>query len=209
MGGQLYRDYSKVALLEGWVPYKHHHFNDIIVMLLPYTQKLLAEQIKLCRERMKALDPAVRGSWRRAITTADGCWQIRGYLTPNGSAGMLDYMTKGLLFYGHCCQRGIDIYDYEVVCSCGQCSDEEPMVCEGKRVFAGPYKYTSKAMEADKLYQGFKSIKDDGGHVEGNIQDGDGGSGLCFHLVFPKPNPASADAASQPLSQTLLCGGIC
>ena len=169
MGGQLYRDYTKVALLEGWVPYRHHHFNDIVVMLLPYTTQLLNTQVKLCRDRMRAMDQSVRGSWSRAITAADGAWQIRGYLSPNGSVAILDYLTRGLLYFDHACQRGVDIHEYETVCSCGQCSEDSPIVCEGKRVFAGPYKFTSKAMEADKLYDGFKDLKEDGAHVECNV----------------------------------------
>lgn len=40
--------------------------------------------------------------------TSDGVWHTRGHFSKNGSFIIKNYMTGGLLWYGHKCMRGND-----------------------------------------------------------------------------------------------------
>jgi len=50
---------------------------------------------------MRSGDQTVLGSAKRAVTTADGFWQIPGFHSPNGSGVVVNYLTGALLAYGH------------------------------------------------------------------------------------------------------------
>ena len=52
------------------------------------------------------MDDTELGSWARAVTTADGFWQIPGFHSPNGTAVVVNYLTGALLAYGHLSMRG-------------------------------------------------------------------------------------------------------
>ena len=196
LSGQLYRDYSRQIAAEGSRPYEPQRFNEIVVWILPYTTSVLNAQVKHGRDAMKKLPPESLGSSKRAVTCADGYWQVRGYTSPNGTATVSDWLTRAVIGYGHCCQRGVDIYDFEMVCSCGACDQGAELSCIGVKQFAGPYKYTSKSMEADKLFDIFNDLRSDAIMIERNVADGDGGSDVVFKLVFPEED-----------SQHQLCGG--
>ena len=196
LSGQLYRDYSRQIAAEGSQPYEPQRFNEIVVWILPYTTSVLDAQVKHGRDAMKKLPPESLGSSKRAVTCADGYWQVRGYTSPNGTATVSDWLTRAIIGYGHCCQRGVDIYDFEIVCSCGACDPGAELSCLGVKQFAGPYKYTSKSMEADKLFDIFNDLRSDAIMIERNVADGDGGSDVVFKLVFPEED-----------SQHQLCGG--
>ena len=48
------------------------------------------------------------GSWKRAVTTADGTWQTRGWHSKNATFTIRNYLTGALLYYHHLCQKGSD-----------------------------------------------------------------------------------------------------
>ena len=48
------------------------------------------------------------GSWKRAVTVADGTWQTRGWLSKNATFTIRNHLNGALLYYHHLCQRGRD-----------------------------------------------------------------------------------------------------
>ena len=48
------------------------------------------------------------GSWKRAVTTADGTWQTRGWHSKNATFTIRNYLNGALLYYYHLCQKGRD-----------------------------------------------------------------------------------------------------
>lgn len=55
---------------------------------------------------MKSRDSSQLGSWNRAVTTSDGCWLIRGFHSQCATFAIIDFMSGGILYYGHLCMRG-------------------------------------------------------------------------------------------------------
>ena len=51
---------------------------------------------------MKAKNDHELGLWKRAVTTADGTWQTRGWHSKNAT------LNGALLYYHHFCQKGSD-----------------------------------------------------------------------------------------------------
>ena len=58
-------------------------FLDVINLAFPHIRDILDEMCEQEKEYMKALPPDQLGSWSRAVTTCDGCWQIRGHFSQN------------------------------------------------------------------------------------------------------------------------------
>lgn len=102
------------------------------------------------------------GSWRRAVTTADGCWMTRGHFSQNFTFIIKDYLTNGLLFYGHLCMRGSD----DIV--------DEPL-----------YPGTSKSAEGHMASLLFQRARDEGVNVYVNWQDSDSSSAKAVKDVYP------------------------
>lgn len=66
---------------------------------------------KMCeeeKEKMKGLNDTEPGSWKREVVTADGVWLTRGHFSKNGSFALKNYLTGGLLWFGHKCMGGKD-----------------------------------------------------------------------------------------------------
>ena len=57
---------------------------------------------------MQELSQDELGRWTRAVVTSDGVWHTRGHFNKNGSFIVKNYLTGGLLWYGHKCMRGKD-----------------------------------------------------------------------------------------------------
>ena len=55
---------------------------------------------------MKTLQDHEAGSWKKAITCADGVWLTKGYHSTNGSATIRNQQNNSLLYYTHKCQKG-------------------------------------------------------------------------------------------------------
>ena len=195
LNGELHHSYEKAIKRRGANPYGATYFNDIIAWLYPYVERVLDRQCDSEIELMKSGLQTVLGSAERAVTTADGFWQIPGFHSPNGSGVVVNYLTGALLAYGHLCQRGKDPYDVERVCDCENACEPYDLMCDGKLVLRGCFGGSAKMMESTILYDCFAELQSKGIHVEKNIEDGDGGSDKSFSLVY------SGDD-----SHSLLCG---
>ena len=92
---------------------KNRYFAIIELAYLHITA-ILNEQCAEEKDRMKELNNKI-GSWKKAVVTSDGVWQTRGYFSKNGSFIIKNYMSGGILWYGHKCMRGDDdIVDEEL-----------------------------------------------------------------------------------------------
>ena len=126
--------------------------NDIVKLVYPHITAILDEMCEEEKNRMKEKDAAVLGSWKKAVVTSDGVWHTRGHFSKNGSFIKKNYLTGGLLWYGHKCMRGKDVIDEEL--------------------YAG----TATSMEGVLAGECYKQAKEDGCHVNTVWQDGDSSS---------------------------------
>ena len=137
-------------------------FLEIIHHAFPFIKAILDEICDDVKHQMKELSSDVLGSWSHAVTTCDGCWQIRGYFSQNCTFIIKNYLTGGLLYYGHLSMRGADS-----IC------DEE--------LWQG----TAKAAEGHLAQVLWAKAKDEDMMVEVNWQDADSSSALGFRYSFP------------------------
>ena len=89
-----------------------HHFPQIwfgsMLALLICTYYVLQdiakcsgyEDVSCCKSNGRQL-----GSWKRAVTTADGTWQTRGWHSKNATFTIRN-LNGALLYYHHLCQKG-------------------------------------------------------------------------------------------------------
>ena len=138
------------------------NFYKIIELLYPYSQEMLSEMCDEAKEEMKNKSQSDIGSYKRAVTTSDGCWLTRGFFSKNFTFHVKDFMSQALLYYVHLCQRGSD----SVI------ADEL-------------YPGTSKSCEGYAAELVFQEAAKDGMHIEVNWQDGDSSSENAFHKAFP------------------------
>ena len=96
------------------------------------------------------------GSWKRAVTMADGTWQTRGLHSKNATFTVRNYLNGALLYYHHLCQKGRD-----------------------KLIEEELYKGTSKSAE------GCIRAKEEGMQVAVHWQDADSSSAKAVTEVFP------------------------
>ena len=134
-------------------------FLEIIDLAFPHIKEMLDDDTK---RQMKDIPPEVIGSWARAVTTCDGCWHIRGHFSQNCTFIIKNYLTGGILYYGHLSMRGADN-----IC------DEE--------LWQG----TSKAAEGHLAQVLWAKAKAEDLVVEVNWQDGDFSSAKGFRYSFP------------------------
>lgn len=127
-----------------------NRFYDMIKLAYPHLKALLDEMCDKEKERTKSLADGDLGSWKRAVVTSDGVWHTRGHFSKNSSFVVKNYLTGGLLWYGHKCMRGND----NVV--------EEDL-----------YQGTAKSMEGVLSDECYKQAKVEGCSVEVVWQDGD------------------------------------
>lgn len=127
-----------------------NRFYDVVKLVHPHLKDILDEMCNEEKERMKELPDEELGGWKRAVVTSDGVWQTRGHFNENGSFVIKNYMTGGLLWYGHKCMRGND----DIV--------EEEL-----------YEGTSKSMEGVLSDECYEQAKTEGCCVEVVWQDGD------------------------------------
>ena len=73
----------------------------MIKLAYPHLKAILDEMCDEEKERMKAIPDGDLGSWKRAVVTSDGVWHTRGHFSKNGSFVVKNYLTGGLLWYGH------------------------------------------------------------------------------------------------------------
>ena len=115
-----------------------------------------------CQKEMKAKSDHELGSWNRAVTTADGTWQTRGWHSKNSTFSIRNYFNGALLYYHHLCQKGSD------------------NVVEG-----GLYPGSSKSAEGYAARVTFQRAKEEGMEVAVHWQDGDSSSAKSVREVYP------------------------
>ena len=76
--------------------------------MYPIVEAMVDDACAKARDELKKKDPSNMGSWKKAVTTADGVWQTRGYHSKNFTFSVQDFDTGALLFRKHLCQKGRD-----------------------------------------------------------------------------------------------------
>ena len=62
----------------------------------------------LCEVAKQEMNYGDLGSWKRAVTTADGTWRTRGWHSKNATITIRNDLNGALLYYHHLCQKGRD-----------------------------------------------------------------------------------------------------
>ena len=105
--GQGYPLYYKILKLGlGMDALAKPNFYKIIEIAYPHVKTVLDNMCEIAKNKMKAKDSGVLGSWERAVTTSDGCWLIRGFHSQCSTFVIVDFLSGGILYYGHLCMRG-------------------------------------------------------------------------------------------------------
>ena len=81
-------------------------YQDMIKYLYPIVEAMVDDACVKARDELKKKDPSDIDSWKKAVTTADGVWQTRGYHSKNFTFSVQDFDTGALLFRKHLCQKG-------------------------------------------------------------------------------------------------------
>lgn len=136
-------------------------FYHIIKEAYPHITERLDEVCELGKEEMKGLKDDQLGSWKRAVTTSDGCWHIRGFFSQNATSIIRNWLTGALLWYGHACMKG-----------------SNPVLTEEL------YQGTAKTAEGYLAGVLFDRAKDEGCHIQINWQDQDSSSEKSFRAVY-------------------------
>ena len=68
-----------------------------------YLKEVLDRMCETAKTDMKAKNDHELGSWKRAVTTADGTWQTRGWHSKNATFSIRNYLNGALLYYHHLC----------------------------------------------------------------------------------------------------------
>lgn len=137
-------------------------FTDTIKKMHPIVEGMVKEWCEEAKNEMKAMDQAKLGSWKRAVTTADGTWQTRGYHSKNATFSIRNYFTGALLYFQHVCQKGRDSIIKDDL-----------------------YLGTSKSAEGYCARNTFKKAKEEGLDVEIHWQDADSSSSIGVQEAFP------------------------
>lgn len=138
------------------------NFQRIIKPAHPHVKSVLDSMCDKAKTKMKVKDPNLLGSWKRAMTTSDGCWLIRGFHSQCCTFAIVDFISGGILYHGHLCMHGSNnICDTEL------------------------WQGTSKAAEGHLVYVVISKAKEEGMVCEVNWQDLDSSSGSLFRSVFP------------------------
>jgi len=136
-----------------------NRFFEVVKLIYPHIHDILTEMCDKEKEQMKRIDSNVLGSWERAVVTSDGVWHTRGHFSKNGSFIIKNYLTGGLLWFGHKCMRGNS---------------------EDDDLFLG----TAKSMEGILADECYHQAKSEGCNVVVVWQDGDSSSQKSVEKVF-------------------------
>ena len=130
--------------------------------MYPKVKSILDEVCKAAKQEMEGKSEDELGSWKRAVTVADGTWQTRGWHSKNATFTIRNDLNGALLYYHHLCQTGRD----DVI--------EEEL-----------YKGTSKSAEGYAARITFRRAKEEGMQVSVHWQDADSSSAKVFREVIP------------------------
>ena len=125
-------------------------------------KNVLDDMCKKAHQEMMQIPPEELGSWKRAVTTADGTWQTQGWHSKNATFTIRNILNGALLYYHHSCQKGrTDVVGQELYCG------------------------TSKSAEGYAAMLMFEKAKEDGMCVAIHWQDADSSSANSLSAVFP------------------------
>ena len=148
--------------------------------MYPVVKSMVDDLCEVAKREMKGESDGDLGSWKQAVTTADGTWQTRGWHSKNATFTIRNYLNGALLYYHHLCQKGRD-----------------------KIVEGGLYPGTSKSAEGYAARITFQRAKEEGMDVAIHWQDADSSSSKAVREIFPKAElctPAATYCLSQDLS---------
>ncbi|XP_064382851.1 uncharacterized protein LOC135331569 isoform X2 [Halichondria panicea] len=131
-------------------------FQDTIRTMHPVVKKMVDEMCTEAKEAMKQMKPEELGSWKRAVTVADGAWMTRGHHSKNFTFSIRNYFTGELLFRIHLSQKGGD----------------------------NLYKGTSKGAEGYAARKLFQQAKEEGMKLEINRQDDDSSTSKAIRGIY-------------------------
>ena len=121
---------------------------------------ILDDLCEVAKREMKEKNDGDLGLWKRAVTTADGTWQTRGWHSKNATFTIRNDLNSALLYYHHLCQKGRD-----------------------KIVEGDLYLGTSKSAEGYAARITFQRAKEEGMDV---WQDVDSSSTKAVREIYPK-----------------------
>ena len=126
----------------------------------PVVKAMVDDLCEVAKREMKEKNYGDLGSWKRAVTTAGGTWQTRGWHSKNATITIRNYLNGALLYYHHLCQKGRD-----------------------KIVEGDLYLGTSKSAEGYAARITFQRAKEEGMDVAIHWQDADSSSAKA---IYPK-----------------------
>ena len=126
-------------------------------------KSVLDEMREMAKQEMIDKKDDELGSWKRAVTVADGTWQTLGWHSKNATFTIRNYPNEALLYYHHLCQKGRDnvIIKEEL------------------------YKGTSKSAKGYAARVTFRKAKEEGMQVAIHWQDADSSSAKAVSHAFP------------------------
>lgn len=68
-------------------------FLEVTDLALPHIKAILDGVCEDAKLQMQNIENDQLGSWERAVTTCDGCWQIRGHFSQNCTFVIKNYIT--------------------------------------------------------------------------------------------------------------------
>ena len=138
-------------------------FLNTIEKMYPVVKAMVDDLCEVAKREMKEKNDGDLGSWKRAVTTADGTWQTRGWHSKNATFTIRNYLNGALLYYHHLCQKGRD-----------------------KIVEGDLYLGTSKSAEGYAARITFQRAKEEGMDVAIHWQDADSSSAKAVREIYPK-----------------------
>ena len=98
--GHGYPIYHKVLRLGlGLQTLAYKNFFHIIRIAHPFVKTVLDEICEMGKNEMKMKNPSELGSWKKAVTTSDGCWLIRGHHSQCCTFVVINFLTGCTLYY--------------------------------------------------------------------------------------------------------------
>ena len=155
ISGCLFKTYYKVMkMVLGIDCYHYSTYDRVLKRLHPVVNEMCED----AKNDMKCISNEKLGSWKQAVTSADGVWHTRGYHSKNGSFTVRNYINGALLYYAHLSQKGSDTFLYEG---------------------------TSKSMEGFAANEIMNQAKREGMDIAVQWQDSDASCAKSIQDVFP------------------------
>ena len=104
--GAGYPSYHKILKLGlGIHTLSHVNFYNIVKLAHPCVKSVLDGICSMGKSEMKDKPHSELGSWKKAVSTSDGSWLIRGLHSQCCTFVVINFLTGCTLYYGHCVMR--------------------------------------------------------------------------------------------------------